>query len=258
VESLFPILHEDKDLLVVNKPPGLVCHPTKGDAFSSLIGRIRLYLGPNAQPHMISRLDRETSGVMVVAKNVETARALCRQWELRQVRKIYLGIVRGFVKEAAGVIEAPLGKDDQSQVSIKNCVRQDGAPASTAFRVIARIRRSDCGFTLLEIEPHTGRKHQIRIHLSHIGHPIVGDKIYGGDERLYLDFVHGRLTADQRSQLILEHHALHAASILLFDAGFHSPFPQAFAHFLNPSPSFTVQFGCPDSADAPTTFNSTH
>jgi 23S rRNA pseudouridine1911/1915/1917 synthase len=210
MNTLFEVIHEDDELLVVNKPAGLVCHPTKGDEFSSLISRTRLHLGPSAQPRLVNRLDRETSGVTFVAKNAAVAGELGRLWESRAVEKEYLAIVHGRVAPDEGVIDAPLGRDEHSRVAIKDCVRADGTPAWTEFRVERRFAAS---FTLLRVLPRTGRKHQIRIHLAHIGHPIVGDKIYGGDEELYLALVEGRLTYAQRARLLLPNQALHAGAV---------------------------------------------
>ena len=210
VEKLFDIICEDNELLVINKPAGLVCHPTKTDEYSSLISRARLHLGPGSHPQLVNRLDRETSGVTLLAKDADTARALRRIWENRQVEKDYLAIVHGHVPTAHGLIEAPLGKDEQSRVAIKDCVRADGAAARTEYWIQRQFTSHQLPFTLLLVRPQTGRKHQIRIHLAHVGHPIVGDKLYGGDEDLYLALVENRLTPDQRRRLLLPHHALHA------------------------------------------------
>ena len=342
LENLLNIVHEDDCLLVLNKPAGLVCHPTKGDEFSSLISRARLYLNsslsaagggegriprpwerervaegrvrvkgktlfdagevvcgfqPSAfppsvadllrrtgslRPCLVNRLDRETSGIVIVAKNSEIAGELGKIWEARAVKKDYLAIVHGRVRDDHGLIDAPLGKDQRSIVAVKDCVRPDGAPSQTEYwverrfsRVVHQSTRGRAGsplpaavtttsdgahgvtrptearlsdatqpapssilhplarrlvsakqcedgsaaktapssFSLLRVIPRTGRKHQIRIHLAHLGHPIVGDKLYGGDEDLYLALVENRLTPEQLARLILPHQALHACAV---------------------------------------------
>ncbi|HEY1173272.1 MAG TPA: RluA family pseudouridine synthase [Verrucomicrobiae bacterium] len=210
---LFEVIHEDDEFLVINKPADLVCHPTKGDIYSSLISRVRIHLGESINPHLINRLDRETSGLVLVAKTDEAAKQLRKKWESREVRKIYQTIVHGHVATDGGLIDAPLGKDEKSIVAIKDCVRPDGANSQTVYKVLKRFTRTEGDFSLLEVELLTGRKHQIRIHLSHIGHPIVGDKIYGGDETLYLALVESRLTEEQRQRLILHCQALHAGEL---------------------------------------------
>lgn len=216
MQKLFKIIYEDSEMLAINKPAGLVCHPTKTDEYSSLISRVRLYLGKDSHPQLVNRLDRETSGVTIVAKSATAARQLRKIWEGRKVEKEYLAIVHGHVQQEHGTIEAPLGKDDSSKVAVKDCVRADGAVALTEYWVEKRFQRADTSpvaFSLLRIRLHTGRKHQIRIHLAHIGHAIVGDKLYGGDEDLYLALVEGRLTDQQWQKLILRNQALHASRV---------------------------------------------
>lgn len=212
-DRLFQIIHEEDELLVVNKPAGLVCHPTKTDALSSLISRVRLYLGPKYSPHLINRLDRETSGITLIAKTAEAAKKLRNTFVERDVQKVYAAVIHGWPIAQEGWIDAPLGRDVTSRIAIKDCVRSDGAPSFTRYRVLKRFKHSSGALSFLEVVPLTGRKHQIRIHLSHLGHPIVGDKIYGGDEDAYLNFVRGSLTDAQRLNLITPHHALHAGEI---------------------------------------------
>ena len=209
--SLF-VLYEGPELLAVNKPPGLVCHPTRGDENSSLIGRIRRHLG-GTEGRFVNRLDRETSGVVLVAKGATVAGELGKLFGTRAIRKTYLAVVHGHVVTALFTVDAPTGRDESSAVAIKDCVRPDGAMARTDVRVLEHFHRGDLPYSLLELRPHTGRKHQLRIHLAHIGHPIVGDKLYGGDEMRYLRFVSRCMTAADVAALMVTNHALHARAL---------------------------------------------
>src|ERR1044071_5245892 len=188
---------------------------------SSLIGRARLYMPGegrktdeedsktiDSRPRLVNRLDRETSGIVLIAKNSIVAGELGKILESRAVEKEYLAIVHGHVPAEQGTIDAPLGKDERSIIAVKDCVRIGGVSAQTEFFVEKRFERSGEKFSLLRIFPQTGRKHQIRIHLAHIGHAIVGDKLYGHDEDCYLALAQNRLTDEQRRKLILPFQAL--------------------------------------------------
>ncbi len=238
-DCLLDVIYEDDDMLVVNKPAGLVCHPTKTDCLSSLVARLRIYLGgcplrqgPNDCVHapegcpfdveeqdpppavnLINRLDRETGGVVLVTKAVDAARVLGKLMRDGKMKKTYRAIVCGVPEPLTGLIDQPLGDDENSEVVVKDCVRADGHPAQTAYRTLKSFVRDGREYSLLEVYPGTGRKHQIRIHLAWIGCPVVGDKLYGVSERYYLDFVEGRLTDEQRNELILPYHALHAVRL---------------------------------------------
>ena len=202
------ILFEDDHLLVVNKPADLVCHPTKDGPLSSLIARVRTHLG-NDEGRLVNRLDRETSGVVLIAKGAVVAAELGRVIAATALKR-YWAIVEGYLRDAPLHITAALGKDESSRVAIKDCVREDGAAAETSVRLLHRFVRNGAPFSLAEVTPLTGRKHQIRIHLAHAGFPIVGDKLYGADEQRYLRLVERRLTDEDRQALRLNSHALHA------------------------------------------------
>jgi 23S rRNA pseudouridine1911/1915/1917 synthase len=232
---LFPVLYEDAELLVLHKPAGLVCHPTKAGPLSSLVSRVRIYLGGTGEPQMVHRLDRETSGVMVFGKAAMPAEALRHLWLGGFVTKEYVALVHGHVRPAAGEIQAPLGRDEHSAVAIKDCVRADGAAARTRYRVERYFERLNRPYSRLRLWLDTGRKHQIRIHLAHFGHPLVGDKLYGGHENLYLKFVERRLSDADRKFLELPCQALHAEWLWLpwsgKEQGFNSAPEPWFADF---------------------------
>lgn len=209
------ILYEDARLLVVNKPGDVVCHPSKAGPWSSLVGALRAYTQlPTV--HLVFRLDRETSGVVVLAKDAKMASRLQVAIQDRKVGKAYLAVLTG--EFAAPVtVNQPLGDDVSSPVFIKSAVVAEGMgqTAVTHFALAARAG----GFTLARVTTDTGRKHQIRAHAQWLGHSLVGDKIYGPDARLYLDFIDDGWTAALAEKLLLPRQALHCAAIDLRPAG---------------------------------------
>jgi len=207
------VVYEDDSVVAVNKPPGISVHPSKGHLTGSLIHLIhqrhRAARGPGEEvPTLCHRLDRETSGVVLAAKDQLARTRIGRQFEARTVQKTYLALVVGAMAEEAGLIDLPLGRALTSSVRLKMTVRHDdgGLPSQTEWRVAQRIP----GHTLVELRPRTGRQHQLRVHLAAIGHPILGDKLYQGGEEVFIRAVQGELTAADRELLVLDRQALHA------------------------------------------------
>lgn len=217
------IVHDDEWLFVVNKPGDVVCHPSKDGPWSSLVGAVREVARLDAA-HLIFRLDRETSGLVVFAKDAKTASRLQRVVRERRAHKAYVAVLTG---ELAGpvTVDQPLGDDVASPVFVKSTVRSDGQAAVTHFTPLA----TGGGFTLARVVTETGRKHQIRAHAQWLGHSLVGDKIYGPDARWYLEFIDHGWTEAMAAVLLLRRQALHCAEIDLREAGvetvFHAPLP---------------------------------
>lgn len=211
------IVFEDARLLVVNKPGDVVCHPSKAGPWSSLVGALREYTGlPTV--HLVFRLDRETSGVVVLAKDAEMASKLQVAMQRRQIGKAYLAVLTGELA-AAVTVDQPLGDDLSSPVFMKSAVV--AAAEAGAQRAVTHFspQRAHGGFTLARVVTETGRKHQIRAHAQWLGHSLVGDKIYGPDARLYLDFIDQGWTDALAARLLLPRQALHCAEIDLRVAG---------------------------------------
>jgi len=227
------ILHEDEQLLVVNKPGLIVCHPSKNGPWSSLVGAAREYCG-RPVAHLVFRLDRETSGVVLLAKDGATASRLQKAMQRRQVGKIYLAILQGDLGGSV-TVDQPLGPDPDSCVTIRSKVVAAGAAGAQAAITHFEPLAAGGGFTLARVRTETGRKHQIRAHALWLGHAVVGDKLYGPDERLYLEFARNGWTERHAALLPLTRQALHCAEI---DVGaahephrFRAPLPPELADF---------------------------
>jgi 23S rRNA pseudouridine1911/1915/1917 synthase len=205
----------EADFLIVAKPPHLLSHPTRPDGAPTLLGWLQEKF-PGEFAALVNRLDRETSGTILVARSAQAASRLGAMTMRREIGKDYLALVSGRVRDEHGVIDAPLGR---LGISAGNAiwVRQGviapddpqgrrSAPARTEF---CREAASDAA-TLLRLRAHTGRLHQLRAHLAHLGHPVLGDKIYGPDPALYLKFIEQGWTEEHERRLPIPRHALHA------------------------------------------------
>lgn len=205
-----PVLHEDEDLIAVDKPAGLQVHPT-ARVHRNTLTAILAARYPGERIALCHRLDKETSGVLLAARTVEAERTLKRVFAERGVDKVYLAIVHGEVVQPRFVVDAPMALAG-GEVSVLMAVRPTsagGLPARTRVRVVRALR----GFTLVEAVPETGRQHQIRVHLAHVGHPIVGDKLYAHGPGIFLEVLKQGLTPELRDRLLLDRHALHAHRI---------------------------------------------
>ena len=201
-----PIVYQDRDLIVVDKPAGMVVHPAAGHESGTLVNALLHHvtdlsgIGGEKRPGIVHRLDRGTSGLMVIAKNDAAHQELARQFHDREVEKEYVALVWGVV-QAGRRIDDPIGRDPGNRKRMSNRARR----SREAVTRVVRVYHVNPALTLAQVAIHTGRTHQIRVHLSGIGHPIVGDALYGG--------VHRRVPADVRAVQRLERPFLHAAKL---------------------------------------------
>ncbi len=175
------IIYEDSSIIVINKPAGIVVHPAGGNYSGTIVNALLYHckdltgIGGKERPGIVHRLDKDTSGVLVAAKNDHSHQHLSKQFKMRKVEKRYIALVAGVVKKESGTIEVPIGRDIKDRKKISPKTRR-AKTAVTHFKVIERFKNA----SLLEIKIETGRTHQIRVHLSHFKHPVLGDVQYGG------------------------------------------------------------------------------
>lgn len=204
------IVLEDDHFLAVNKPGWIVCHPSKNGPLSSLAGVARLYLKAEKELHLLSRLDRETSGVVVFGKHRKAARIVQMAIEHRKVVKEYWAICEGLATNPF-TFRSDFSSDKNSPVHVKQKVVGDGQPGRCVTHFDPVQATNDV--TLFRVHTETGKKHQIRAHAQAAGFPLVGEKLYGRDESLYLEFVTKGWTKRLEKNLDLPRQALHAASL---------------------------------------------
>ncbi len=218
----FRILYEDEGVLAVDKAAPLLTHPTGPKQEPTLWHGLRellaYELATGGQVSLINRLDRETSGITLVAKTAEAARELGIAMQARLLQKEYLAIAFGCPAWDCACCAEPLRRMEEvasTRVHVRQCCHAEGKPCATDFRVLRRLpaTASRPALCLLACTPHTGRLHQIRVHAACLGHPLVGDKIYGESEEYYLRFIEAGWTPELERQLLLPRHALHACRL---------------------------------------------
>ncbi|OGS33468.1 MAG: hypothetical protein A2293_09870 [Elusimicrobia bacterium RIFOXYB2_FULL_49_7] len=209
VNTNYAVLYEDDHLLIIDKPADIPVH-TSGKYFNNTLIKLLRRDFPDEQLNLINRLDRETSGVILLGKNFEACRHVGRQFMNKQVRKTYIAYTFGEIAEQTFRVEAPIAEEVSATIRIRMGVDPKGLPAETDFEVLCRAN----GFTKLYCYPRTGRTNQIRVHLAHYGFPIVGDKLYSGNDLDFLEFVGNGNTPGILERLLLPRQALHANRLI--------------------------------------------
>ncbi len=227
----FTELFQDDALLVVDKPAGLPMHPSARYHNGTLVNVIRTRYGPDFRADPAHRLDRETSGIIVCGRTLESCQRLMRSFMEGEVHKEYLAITEGAPTEDTFEIDAPIAEGTELIRIAVRIDREVGKPARTRFQVLRRFERDGAEFALVRAFPETGRQHQIRIHLREAGYPIVGDKMYGPDESYFDRFSKRSLEPEAWEKLRLPRHALHAARLR-----FPHPVTGAVVEFESPLP----------------------
>jgi RluA family pseudouridine synthase len=250
VDFNYKILFEDETVLVIDKPGNLPVHPSGRYFFHTLLTQLRVENGNEVDQkkeyYIVHRLDRETSGVLVIGKTSAAAASLVDQFGKRETTKEYLAVVKGIVEKDVFTVDAPLARDPRSEIRLKMHVVETDAvgeplyvpkseilPARTAFEVVERLN----GFTIVRCRPHTGRQHQIRVHLWSAGYPIAGDKLYGTEASLFLRSMREILELPVGNGLSLKRHALHAHKL-----AFRHPATGQRMEFTSPLPAELDEF----------------
>ena len=231
------VVYEDKDIIVINKPEGMIVHPATGIYTGTLVNALLYHCGDSLsgiggviRPGIVHRIDKDTSGLLVVAKNDEAHLSLSEQLKTHEVSRVYHAIVIGSIKEDGGRIDRPIGRHpvDRKKMAVITDPARQARDAVTHFEVLERFETPSGRFTYVKCKLETGRTHQIRVHMSSIGHPLVGDAVYGG----------GNTKFEAANKAIINGQALHARELelihptILEKMQFESPLPEYFEKLL--------------------------